>query len=245
MYIAELNLLKHAAAVQYTSEEEQRQAEDLGFAHRGVVVPNAVDLEAAAGANDVSSRNCYSESRGRATILFVGRLHPVKGVDLLLTAFARAADRHPQATLAILGSGAADYEERLKAMAVTLGIASKVLWLGFRTGQEKWAALAASDLVVLPSHSENFGIAAAEAMACGRPVLVTEGVGIHALVSQAEAGVVCSADAGSLAAGLDQLLASLQLRRRMGANGRRLAATEFSTRAVCARILDLYRSAVA
>src|SRR6185295_13891083 len=113
-----------------------------------------------------------------------------KGIDLLLPAFAQMRLKYSEAVLVIAGDGDRNLLGELKAQAHQLGLGDEVLWVGFLQGQIKRDALADADVFVLPSYSENFGVAVVEAMACGVPVIVTDQVGIHPAIAEADAGLV-------------------------------------------------------
>jgi glycosyltransferase involved in cell wall biosynthesis len=114
---------------------------------------------------------------------------------------------------------------------------------GFLEGREKERALLSSDVFVLPSHQENFGVAAVEAMAAGLPVLISRGVGIWREVEQAEAGLVVERTARGVASALTSLLADPDRRKRLGTNGRSLVRDRFAPEAVGRRLLKLYSDA--
>jgi glycosyltransferase involved in cell wall biosynthesis len=121
-----------------------------------------------------------------------------------------------------------------------LGIEDSVFWPGFLGGSAKAAALAAAEVFVLPSYSENFGMAPVEAMSMGIPVVVTDQVGIHKEISEGRAGIVTPPAIAPLAAGLTLLLREGGLRAEMGRNAARLVAARYSAEAVASQLIDLY-----
>lgn len=125
----------------------------------------------------------------RPYLLFLGRIHPKKGVDMLLDAFAGIAGKAPGLQLMVAGPDAGDMVPRLQARAARSGIEDRLHWPGMLHGDDKWAALAGAEAFVLPSLQENFAIAAAEAAAVGTPLLLSEGVAIHPDVVAAGAGL--------------------------------------------------------
>jgi len=122
--------------------------------------------------------------------LFLGRLQEKKGCDLLIQAFARVAARDERLRLVMAGPGDEAWVAHLKELAHKAGIADRIVWTGMLTGDLKWAAFYACELFCLPSHQENFGIAVAEALACGRPVAISDKVNIWREVETDEAGWV-------------------------------------------------------
>src|SRR5207302_1269525 len=172
------------------------------------------------------------ETVGRAIVLFLSRIDEKKGLDLLLAAFQRIRASRPEALLVIAGEGPATLVLQLKTDAARLGIAADVLWTGFVEGAAKDALLADADLFVLPSYSENFGIAVAEAMAAGLPVVVSDQVAVHTDVTRAGAGVVVACDVSALAGAVEQLLSDPPTRTEMGRNGRAFVSEHYSPAAV-------------
>ncbi len=238
--LIEKHLLSRAAVVQYTTEQERDEAAELRFPHRPVVIPNPVEM--AQPVSDVSGqfRAQYPELADRRIVLFLSRIDPKKGLDLLLPAFREVLRQDPRAALVIAGDGEPALVERLHRMASGLGIADSVFWPGFLSGARRVAAFADADIFVLSSYSENFGMAPVEAMGFGLPIVLTDQVGIHKEVSDAGAGIVTPVSCEAVAAALLLLLRDDRLRQEMGRNARRLAASRYSAEAVISRLVDLY-----
>jgi glycosyltransferase involved in cell wall biosynthesis len=139
-----------------------------------VVIPNGVDAAAFAGTGDreaISRR--WPECQGKRVALFLSRLHPLKGLEMLIDAWAEIP--HAGWQLLVVGTDEAGHEAEIKARVERRGLAGAVTFGGPRYGDEKVAVMQAADLFVLPTHSENFGIVVAEALACGVPVITTKG----------------------------------------------------------------------
>ncbi len=113
-----------------------------------------------------------------------------KGCDLLIDAFAQAASSDPALHLVMAGPDQSGLQARLAQRARALGIADRITWTGMVAGDLKWGAFRASEAFVLPSHQENFGIAVAEALACGVPVLISDKVNIWREIEADRAGLV-------------------------------------------------------
>jgi glycosyltransferase involved in cell wall biosynthesis len=127
---------------------------------------------------------------GRRFILFVGRLHTVKGCDLLIRAFAKVASGNPDLDLVMMGPDPDGLLEHLKALSAELGIADRVFFPGMIDGAAKWGAYRTGEVFALTSHTENFGVVVAEALSCGLPVLITDKVNIWQEVAGDGAGLV-------------------------------------------------------
>jgi glycosyltransferase involved in cell wall biosynthesis len=202
---ADYRLLRDASGVLFTCEEERLQARRSFWLYRAreVVVsygtpgPPADDR----GAQREAFLVDFPELRDRRFLLFLGRIHPKKGCDLLLKAFATIADRDPELLLVIAGPDPNNLRQILLAGVPKLDPA-RVVWTGMLTGEAKWGALRSAEAFVLPSHQENFGIAVAEALACGTPVLISNKVNIWREIEAAGAGLI----AADTLAGTEELL---------------------------------------
>lgn len=239
--LIEKHILRGAAAIRYTSQQERSEAAKLGIRQRSVIIPEAVDIPL----NSVNfapgpfhARNPHLADR--CIILFLSRLDPKKGLDILMPAFAHVQVQHPRTTLVLAGSGEPAFVAHLQREATRLGIAPDIVWAGFLTGEEKWAAMADADIFVLPSYSENFGVAVVEAMASRLPVVISDQVAIHREIAEAQAGLVVPCRTKELAEALDTLIADNGLRTEMGINGQCLARTKFSPEAATQNLLNLY-----
>lgn len=209
---------RQAACVIATSPAEKAELADLVDPERLALRPNGLDL---APFRRLPPRARFREQYGIAPheqlILFLGRISPIKNLVMLLHAFH---DAHlPQARLALVGPLLEpDYAHQLRALVTDLGLQKQVLFTGPLYNDDKLAALAAADLFVLPSLSESYGNAAAEAVAAGLPVLLTEGCGLAPLIRD-QAGLVVPPETAALADGLRLLLTDPQ-RRAALTNGR-------------------------
>jgi glycosyltransferase involved in cell wall biosynthesis len=159
-------VVRRAACLHATCEAEYEEIRRFGLKQPVVVVPNGVDTP------PVPPRRIGRP--GRRRLLYLSRLHRKKGLEILLYAWSRLAERHGDWELRIVGPGEADYVQDVKRLAAELGV-SNVSFAGPRYGPEKLAEYAEADLYVLPSFNENFGIAVAEALAMETPVVTTTG----------------------------------------------------------------------
>ena len=202
-------LLAHADAVLFTTEEEQELAANQFWGHRYREKVAGYGTEAPPARNDTQLAAFHAavpRLGNRPFVLFLSRVHPKKGCDILIKAFAACAVEHPELQLVIAGPDSDGLTERLKHQAEIAGIADAVHWPGMLTGDAKWGAFYATRAFVLPSHQENFGIVVAEALACSTPVLITNKVNIWREVEAAGGGVVTDDNALSIEAGLRTLL---------------------------------------
>lgn len=219
--------LRNAAAVHVTSAAERDEVMATGIACRCAVIPLGIDLG-----------KPTPHASGRH-VLFLSRLDPKKNVEGLLEAMRLLRAALPDVTLTIAGSGSSGYEAALKDRARQLGLAD-IRWLGHITGEAKAAALAEASLFVLPSFSENFGIAAAEALAAGVPCVLGQGVAIARQVEEARAGVAVAPEPMAIAEALRNLLEEPDRLSRMRVHARQLAESEFSSEVMAERLEALY-----
>jgi len=240
----ESRILKNAALVHYTSEQEREEAAELGVAGASAIIPNPVRMDDDQACLCGAFRARYPELRDKTIVLFLSRFDRKKGLDLLIPAFERARRAYPAAKLVLAGEGDVALVGGLKSEIERLGLGKDVLWTGFLTGEAKQAALADADLFVLPSYSENFGIAAVEAMNAGLPLIVSDQTAVHREISEANAGLTVPCEIEALASALAYLLGDAEKRRAMGRNGRELARQRFSVKAVVRRTIEAYEQVV-
>ena len=233
--------LENAAAVQYTSEQERDEAEKLSFRGKGTVIGNPVDVPECRPIRG-AFRSRHPEIGDKFMYLFLSRIDAKKGVELLISAFANARNVCPEALLVIAGDGPAELVSALRQQAARSGVTNAIIWVGFLQGNEKWEAITDADAFVLSSYSENFGVAVVEAMALGIPVVVSDQVGISSAIQTARAGIVTGCDADDFGHALVRIAANPALREEMGLSAQRLAESEFSSRAISRKLIDLYKS---
>jgi glycosyltransferase involved in cell wall biosynthesis len=189
----EYPVLRDARAVFFTSEEERRLARESFWLYRVNEVVLGYGTQPPSGNAELQQaafRGQFPGLDAKRILLFLGRIHPKKGCDLLLEAFARVATRDPALQLIFAGPDQVSWQSNLEAQSERLGIAKRVSWLGMLKGEVKWGALRCAEAFVLPSHQENFGIAVVEALACGTPVLISNQVNIWREIQADKAGLV-------------------------------------------------------
>jgi glycosyltransferase involved in cell wall biosynthesis len=224
--------LAQADAVHFTSDLERLDAERLGIqVRRAEIIPNGIELgDALVPLGEGDQQPPY--------VLHLGRIHWKKGLDRLVRAMKLAPDLHA----VFAGNDEDGCGDELARLAGECGVAGRIRWAGPVYGAEKWRLLRGARMLVLPSHSENFGNAVLEAMAAGIPVVVSPGVGLAAAVRASGCGIVVDPEPQALAAALGRLWSDAGLRSTMGRRGRALAEGEYAWPRVAARTAELYRS---
>ena len=189
----EYRVLRDATAVLFTCEEERLLARQSFWLYRSreVVVSFGTSRPPQDGQRLAEAfLSAFPALRNKRLLLFLGRIHEKKGCDLLIEAFARRCVEAPDLHLVMAGPDQEGWAPSLQQTAQRLGIADRVSWPGMLSGDLKWGAFHASEAFCLPSHQENFGIAVAEALGCGRPVLISNKVNIWREIDADKAGFV-------------------------------------------------------
>ena len=208
--------LRDAAAIHFTSQEELTEASSILSHERSAIISHGIDLPMLIPDAKAVLHERLNLPPREKIILYLGRLHAKKGLDLLLDAFQRLKEQ--QTTLVIAGDGEPVFVEALDASIRKSNLATKIRRTGFVFGAEKNLLLQGADLFVLPSHHENFGYAVLEALAAGTPVLISERVALAREVQRHQLGIVTELDAASIAQamrfmlGQDQPAQSSQIR---------------------------------
>ena len=186
-------------------------------------------------------RYATAPSHAGKRLLFVGRLAGVKGVPVLLRALAALRDKHPTATLTLIGDG--PERAALQAQAQALGLGDAARFVGYKSQSEVASAMAETDVFVLPSFAEGVPVVLMEAMAAQVPVVTTQIAGVPELVRDGESGLlVPPGDGAALQAAIDRLLDDPERRRAMGARGRAMVSQSFNVHKEAAWLSSLFAS---
>ena len=233
--------LANAAAVHFTTQQEAEVSERFGVETNDWVFPLGVVLPEA---SPESPREKLGIPVDRPVILFMSRIAPKKGFDLLIPALEQMVDAGQEFDFVLAGGNPQDpgYENQIKQAIAASKFGDRTHFVGFVKGQEKTAWLEAADVFVLPSHYENFGIAVAEAMTVKTPVVVSNQVHIWDDIQTANAGWVCDCNIASLTAALTESLQDPAERQKRGQNARQHALSHYSWSAIAERMLTAYAS---
>lgn len=226
-------VVRAAACIHATSEQEHDEVRAFGLKNPVAIIPNGIDLP------ELPDRDDDRQHAG-PVVLALGRIHPKKGLDRLVRAWAAVEAKSPDWRLRIVGPDEQGHAAALKAQAAALGV-QRMSIEGPLRGEAKLAAYRQADLFVLPTLNENFGITVAEALGAELPVIATKGAPWQGLEREGcgwwiDHGVEPLIHALSHAMALDR-----ESRRRMGAKGRAWMARDFTWDRVARDTLDLYR----
>ncbi|MCZ6625471.1 MAG: glycosyltransferase [Deltaproteobacteria bacterium] len=243
--LIECRTLRKAAALHALSGIEAIDLMHLGFSTRVFIVPNGIDVRKFASLPDGSALSIPNPiPREKTILLFLGRLHPIKGLDVLVRAFCKVVRKRENVMLVIAGPDETDYRRRLLSYLDTESAKAHCLFTGMLRGGERLAALAAADVFILPSYSEGFGVAAIEAMAAKLPTILSKACGISG-VEEAGAGFVVAPETDALCGAILRLIDDPLLRERMGENGRQLVLAKYTWDKVAKRMIEAYQTILA
>ena len=233
--------LNYAAAIHCTTIGEAQDVTHFGIQTPKLILPLGVSPQETLPNAPQQLHQTYHIPDDRLILLFLSRLHYKKRIDLLLEALSKLPSDLPPTHLILAGSGDPDYCRYLQTCVEKARLTHQVTFTGFVTGHQKALLLQGADLFVLPSFSENFGIAVAEAMLAGLPTIITEGIQLSPDVQQAQAGLVIQSDLDSLRSALEKLIRSPELRKTLGANAQKLAQTKYHWPTITQSLIQAYQ----
>ncbi len=240
--LAGKRLFTHAAAVHCTAQAELDQSQKWFPGARTAVIPLLIDMDQfRTPPGPEEARSAFPRPLARApTVLFLSRLHPKKGVEVLIDAVAALKSRGVDCNLLIAGSGDGSYAAALGRRVGERGITDRTRFLGMVTGRLKVSLFQSADVLALPTSQENFGLALAEAMACGVPAVTTKGVDIWPELEASGGAVLCEAMPEAFAAALERVLGDPGARARLSDAARAWAAGYLDPRSVALQYERLY-----
>ena len=239
--VAGKSMLQRAAAVHYTSEAEKLATEELTGMNHGRVIPLGVEANSTTSKEKLARH--FPELAREPYVLVLSRLHPKKGLDVLIDAFVSLVQRPEFAAwrLVLAGDGEAEYISLLKTKASLF--ADRISFTGWLEGERKNAVLDGASLLALPSHQENFGLCVMEAMSRSVPVLVSANVNLAAEIASVDAGWIAAIDRDALAGKLADALSDREELARRGRAGRELSR-KYSWERAAQELAQLYRRIV-
>lgn len=235
--------INSAAFIHTTSQMETDETSELGFTAPCRVIPHGVHRPPTVSDARSLLRTELKVADERLLAVFMSRFHEKKGIELLLKACGDLKDRAFDLVLA--GSGDDSYVTTLKQRAKDLGLDSRIHWYGFAMGERKWRLLQGGDLFILPSYSENFGIAVLEALACGMPVIVSDQVALASEIARESLGRVVPLDVVPLSRAIGELLAATDERADIRRRAMVIAESQFSWPATAKLLIEAYLEAIA
>lgn len=234
-----------ASAIHFTSHEEARISERFGVKTNDLIIPLGVTLPELKKTPEAILSHLKIQPNV-PIILFLSRIEPKKGLDILIPALEKVLATGLNFQFILAGSNPQDpeYETKIKQQIQTSSLAEKTIISGFVTGEIKTALLTKADLFVLPSYYENFGIAVAEAMAVGTPVIISKGIYIWEDVEAAEAGWVGNGTIDEISSLIETALTNPQECQRRGLNAQNYALTYYSWDAIAQQMIQAYQGLI-
>ncbi|QSJ15289.1 glycosyltransferase [Nostoc sp. UHCC 0702] len=234
--------LNHSQAIHLTSQLEQQEVAQLGFNVPSFVLPHGLAQPRLILNARYLLRQHLKIPADEPIILFLSRLHPKKGLHYLIPALGKLTQY--RFTFVVAGSGTKEYEAEIESLAVSTGIRDRTHFTGFVAGDTKNLLIQGSDLFVLTSYAENFGIAVLESLAVGVPVLVTPGVALAAFVQQHQLGYVPELDVVAIAKAIEQYLTHPQAAQDMGDRARQIIKEQYTWDKVAIKMMEIYQSII-
>jgi len=237
--------LDEAAAIHVTDEVERDAVAPLNLQPPPIVERLIIDLSDFQPLPPRGQfRAKFAQQLGdRRFVLFMSRIHHKKGLDLLVSAFARSAASH-DAMLVIAGPDIGGYQAQVQQMARDAGIADRVLFPGMIYGKDRAAAMVDADLFALTSYQENFGVVVIEALAAGTPVIISDQVAIHRQIADSHVGEVLMTDVEKIADALKRWLQDASLRQAASTRAIDFVARNFDRLAQARRWIEHYSALI-
>lgn len=242
--LIEKPILRQATTLIALTEAERESYTALGISTACKIIPNGIDLPniRTNELEAIAAENFNIEARHQV-ILFMGRLHPIKGVDRLLAAFEKVASKFPNALLVLAGPDEHGIEQDFVMRAQVRGLTKRVRFLGMVSGVLKNALLHRADLFCLPSDAEGFSMAILEALAHKTAVLISPRC-FFPEVEKFGAGMIVDATVDGVEMGLNKLLPYPDLLKLMGESGYDLVRERYTWNRVTDMMIDAYEEGV-
>jgi len=248
MNIIGKKILKKAKFIHLLTQEEKEQFLEFypEFENKVRIIPNGLDLsQFEIDLNKSDLINKYPQLKNKKIILFLSRINWIKGLDILIPAFAKLYNEDKNYHLLIVGKDDGDgYEKKVRQWVNDYGLIDAVTFTGLLTGKDKLMAFYGSDLFVLPSYSENFGVAVVEAMACGIPIVVSDKVGISREIIQYNAGTIVKTNVEDVYNGIKNVFSNLDKAKEMALNGKKMVHNLYDINKVADEMIKMYQEAI-
>jgi len=242
MALVENRNIINANLIHCTTKDEKEGLLKLGSPFQSTaVIPNSIETYTELKRkNNKAFRKKYNLI-DKKIILFLSRLNWIKGIDKLIPSFSKVVKKYPKAHLVLAGPDERGYQKNIKKWIKKQQIEKYVTFTGLLKGKEKTEALYGSDLFILPSYSENFGMAVVEAMLAGLPIILTNNIGVWDIIKKNDCGIIVDLTPDSIAKGICYLLENPEQRKKMGRKAQEIAKREFSIKKVAKEMIEAYK----
>lgn len=244
-FLIQRRILKEASAIHAITENEAKNIKAFGVNNTPIaVIPNGIDLQEFRNLPPKEALLSFiPKLKGKKIILFLGRIHPIKGLDLLIKAFSKIAKQRKNICLLVVGPDEDGYQAKIENLLEKEGILDRVFFTGMLTGYKKLVVLGGSDICIIPSYSEARSIVALEAMLSGLPVIITHQCNFPE-IAENKAGLIINPKEDELTEAITKLLENPSFIKEMGENGQGLVREKFAWDNVADQTLDLYKMAI-
>jgi len=239
-YFFSKKTVKNADAIHFTTEEERKDSfSTIPFVKKipNFIVPNGIKMDIKK--KNINIREMLNISPNTFLILFLGRIHKIKGIDLILKSLSLIKDLNFH-FLVVGPKEDKEYYCYLKWLSKKLGLNKKVTWFGPVENDEIWDFYSSANLYIQMSYSENFAMTVVEAMACGLPVLINNNIGIWEEILENKAGFVVNQNTNEIAKTLRELIQNSKILKLFSQNAKRLAKERFNINKVADLMIKAY-----
>jgi len=244
-FFIEFRNLNNASAIQYSTMNEMLSAKPLGINSQYFISPNSINYSKYDKLPTKGSfRVKHNLNKNQKIIIHYGRISIVKGLDILVKAFAKTLKEFEDIMLVLAGPDNEGFRTQVEKWINNEGIGEKIIFTGTLRGNAALELLSDADIFALPSYSENFGMAVAEAMACGLPVVISDKVGIYGDVLEAKAGIITKCNADEVSGAFINLLGDENKRVNLGKAGINLVKEEYDPNKITSNMINIYQGLI-
>jgi glycosyltransferase involved in cell wall biosynthesis len=236
--VIERSNLNNSQALHLTSQKEQQEVCSLSLNVPTFVLPHGVYVAPPIPNAPYLLREYFNLPVDEPVILFLSRLHPVKGLDYLIPALSKLT--HHRFSFILAGNGTPEYEAEIKSLLVSTGMHKRTYLAGFVEGEIKNLLLQGSDIFAQTSYLESFGMAVMEALAAGLPVLVTPGVALASFIEQHQIGYIAELNVAAIAKALEQYFSQPQAAKQMGDRARQFVLKNYTWHSIAPKLISVY-----
>lgn len=236
------HLLVRSSGIQFTTlDEKEKVCSYLQINPKSFIIPNSID---ASKYIVLPPKGLFFKEypllENKRLIVFFGRITAKKGMDILIESFYKLSNEFPDLHLVIAGSDEENYSIKVKEWIKEYNLSEQVTFTGLLSGKNKYSVLIDSEIFVLPSYSENFGMSVVEAMLCGIPVVISKGVGIYNEVSDNDAGIVTDISVDAVFSGIKELLQNEPKRKKYSNQGKVFVREYYDQRTIAKELVKQY-----
>ena len=247
MFLIGKKILKKACKIHLITQEEKEDFLEFfpEYETKTTVIPNCINTNKYKLEDENDFREKNPQLKGKKVILFLSRINWKKGLDILIDGFARLYSERKDIHLVIAGKDDGDgYESKVKSWVQDRGLNNAVSFVGLLTGKEKLKAFYGSDVFILPSYSENFGVAIIEALACGIPVITTAKVGIWRELKEYDSAIIIEPTAEGVYKSLKNWLEMGEKAKEMTERGKKMVEELYHIDKVADKMIEMYREVI-